>query len=475
MRILLVIYLTLTALSYVLSQKVTVSKEMPLKSDVAYDLLGQVGDHILLYRDRGNNKHRVEVFDKEMAFVKDRAITFEKKKVDVLGIIPRDSSFNMIYSYKEGDEIIHRIRKYSGDMILEDSTELFRIPKTFKKKSYLIETSENKKFSILFEFEDKHIMEFYLVRHDSLDILHKKILEVVDLDIRDKLREVELTNRGEIIILLEQKNSRFSKSENHFGLFVVDTGSNFKYTRINNYERVASDVEINFDNVNRRICVVGLWHDKNKDAAKGYFYLNKPEITLKEEEEFIAASFTPELIAEANSKDIGKSVELKDYELNQVALRQDGGFLMFAESKRAYTRRSNYQSNFSGGRGLSGWMDHFFEEVVVIAVQPEEKEHWSRVLFKKQFSQDDDGIFSSYFLMKTPSRFKLVFNDEIKNNNTVSEYLLDPIGRFNRNSLLSTDYQNLKIRFADAVQVSSSEFIAPSEKNRKLSLVKIAY
>ena len=66
--------------------------------------------------------------------------------------------------------------------------------------------------------------------------------------------------------------------------------------------------------------------------------------------------------------------------------------------------------------------------------------------------------------MKTPSRLKLVFNDEIKNNNTVSEYILDPLGRFNRNSLLSTDYQNLKIRFADAIQISSNEFLAPIEK-----------
>jgi len=47
-----------------IAQSVTVSKEMPLKSDLAYDLLGQIGDHILLYRDRGNHKYNVEVFDK---------------------------------------------------------------------------------------------------------------------------------------------------------------------------------------------------------------------------------------------------------------------------------------------------------------------------------------------------------------------------------------------------------------------------
>ena len=167
---------------------------------------------------------------------------------------------------------------------------------------------------------------------------------------------------------------------------------------------------------------------------------------------------------------IGRSMGARSH-----TLRQDGGFIFFAESQREYTRRTSYQSTYGRGEGLLGWMDHFFEDVVAISVHPDGKEHWRRVLFKKQFSQDDAAIFSSYFLMKTPSRLKLVFNDEIKNNNTVSEYILDPLGRFNRNSLLSTDYQNLKIRFADAIQISSNEFLAPSEKNRKLSLVKITY
>jgi len=279
MRILPFIFILISLTSGV-AQKVTVSKDMPLKSDVAYDLLGQVGDNILLYRDRGNDNHKVEVFDNEMAFVKEREIRFEKKKVDVLGVVPGDSTFNIMYSYREDDEVIHRIRRYNGNMILTDSTELFRLPKTFKKKNFLIETSENKKFSILFHFEDKHVMEFYLVRHDSLDIQHKKILEVLDLDLRDRFKEIVLTDRGEIVILLEQKNSRFSKDENHIGLFVMDTGTSFKYTRINNYGIVISDLTLSFDNINRRICVVGLWHDKHKDASKGYCYLNKPAITL---------------------------------------------------------------------------------------------------------------------------------------------------------------------------------------------------
>ena len=111
----------------------------------------------------------------------------------------------MMYSYKADGEIIYMIRKYTGDMILQDSTELFRLSKSFKKKRYLLETSENKKFSILFHFEDDMTMEFYLIRHDSLDILHKKVLEVKDLNLRERFKKVVLTDRSEILILLEKK------------------------------------------------------------------------------------------------------------------------------------------------------------------------------------------------------------------------------------------------------------------------------
>ena len=96
-------------------------------------------------------------------------------------------------------------------------------------------------------------------------------------------------------------------------------------------------------------------------------------------------------------------------------------------------------------------------------------------MYKKQFSQDDNAIYSSYFLYTTPSRIKLVYNDEIKTNNTVSEYVLDPLGNFERKSVLSTQYQNLKLRFRDAIQISPNEIIIPSESTNKINLVKIEY
>jgi len=84
-------------------------------------------------------------------------------------------------------------------------------------------------------------------------------------------------------------------------------------------------------------------------------------------------------------------------------------------------------------------------------------------------------VYSSFFIFKTPSRIRLLYNDEIKNSNTVSEYLIDPMGNFERRSVLSTEYQNLKLRFKDAIQTGTSSLIIPSEKSSKINLVRIDY
>ena len=47
-------------------------------------------------------------------------------------------------------------------------------------------------------------------------------------------------------------------------------------------------------------------------------------------------------------------------------------------------------------------------------MHPDGSNHWEKVLHKKQYSQDDDAAYSSYFLLKTPTALRVIFNDEAK-------------------------------------------------------------
>ena len=96
-------------------------------------------------------------------------------------------------------------------------------------------------------------------------------------------------------------------------------------------------------------------------------------------------------------------------------------------------------------------------------------------MVKKQYSYDDAGIYSSYGLFKTPQITRILYNDEIKNENTVSEYLLTGSGAFQRKILMSTDRQDIKLQFGSSVQIDLKEIIIPSVWKSSLKLVQLRY
>ncbi len=67
----------------------------------------------------------------------------------------------------------------------------------------------------------------------------------------------------------------------------------------------------------------------------------------------------------------------------------------------------------------------------------------------------------------------MIFNDEIKFENTVSEYVLRGTGQFDRNSILSTENLQLRLRFREGVQTSPERILVPSERRGRLRIARI--
>ena len=48
-------------------------------------------------------------------------------------------------------------------------------------------------------------------------------------------------------------------------------------------------------------------------------------------------------------------------------------------------------------------------------------------------------------------------------------------GELDRNSVLSTDDQRIQLRFSEALQVGSREFVVPSVSRSKMKLIRVKY
>ncbi|MEO1626850.1 MAG: hypothetical protein AAFV25_16980, partial [Bacteroidota bacterium] len=228
------------------------------------------------------------------------------------------------------------------------------------------------------------------------------------------------------------------------------------------------------DNLNNKLIAAGLYSKKNKGRASGYFFLrvdpDNPKAHLLKSE-----PFDPEFISNFLGKDSEKKKGITDLSIVELILRRDGGMLIAAERKREYERRMASTGRYTREDYSPYIVDYYYDDICLISVHPDGETHWKTVLHKKQYSQDDDASFSSFFLLKTPRNLRFLFNDEIKDNSTVSEYVVNGRGYADRNSVMSTEFQNIRLRFRDALQVASNELIVPSERRNRLRLVRVRY
>lgn len=471
MKAVVSLFILLIALS-LNAQEVSVSSELNLRNYFAYELLGEVDDRIIIYRDRGYAKE-IDVFNEDMEKSQTAELILEKKRVDVFNVCGLDSVFQVLYGYFEKDTFNIKYRTYDRSVQLTDSLIVAKIPKKDIRKKFTYAISENKQKILLSSMDSNDNIIFLLYDSKKRKIEWSKRVFVED-DVRNELASIEISNRGDFVLPVDPYD--WTKGRDDLKLIVFSPSSEGqKVVVVKPYIFYGDRILVKFNNTNNHLVLAGTYSEKRDKGTKGYYYLDKSVSELMPFEQLTYLPFKESLYSELLQGKKKKNKVLDDIMIQDVIFRSDGGLVFISEVIREYARRNPYSSYARDEFSRRGWVDFYNDDIIVTNVAPDGNTAWNKVLYKKQFSQDDEAIYSSFFIMKTPSRLRFIYNDEIKKNNTVSEYLMDPIGKIARNSLLSTEYQDMKLRFKDAVQVSSSSIIVPSENSYDLNIVRITY
>jgi len=460
-----------------LSQEVTVSQEFNLRNDYSYDVVGRIGENIVLFRDSGF-EYKLEVMGEDLSYKKKTEIIFEKSKVDVIEIVKRDTSFTIYYSYKL-DGLTNISTRTFNEKAEPIDTSVIYVEKTkvFKKKFELKESEDRSKV-LLYSVQSKSELNVITIDQDSLALIYDDLIVFDDVDLNSDFETAAINNKAEVFLLLDVNNRRIKKKDHYVEVnYVSPLVDDIQTIKIPLSDLLCSDVKLHYDNYNENILVTGLYHDKNKLASKGYFYVQHNKNNFLSNPVAHILAYKEDVLREINGKGKDREEDLQHFKIYDVIFRRDGGFVLITEMNKELSRRTYYNGYNRFNNETSGgvWMDYYNENIVLFAIKPSGLEHWTKVLHKKQFSQDDDNIYGSFFAFRSPSRLRLLYNDEIRKNNTVSEYVVDPVGDSERNSVMNTDYQNSRLRFRDAIQISSNELLVPSQRSYTLNIVKIKY
>jgi len=474
------LYLILTLLFSFQSlnaQEVLVSDDINIRNNYSYDLVGEINDRIILFRDAGD-EYFLETFDEDMSLSLSTSIVFEEKSVAIYCVLGLDTSFQIIYGYNVEDSIRIMSRRYDQKAILVDSTNLFTTEKKFFK-TYDFIHSEDESKTLLYTPYKKNNVELHWIDNKRNQLISSQFHQLALVDFNNDFRHIEMGNNGQVVSYFDTDNYAYNKKNHQGHLFVFEPNSeNLQYFPLDFEENLTVDLKMDYNNSNNNVVLGGLYSPMSLTAAEGYLTFNKNVNSIIPNDKFTYTKIEKEFIGEVIGTKRRKMDQLNNFIIKDLILRADGGVLLFLESYKEFSRRSasrGYTRRDAALYGDRGWVDYYNEDIIIISTHPDGEEHWKKVLHKKQFSQDDEAIFSSFYIFKTPSRLRLIYNDDITKNSTISEYLLDPIGKYERRSLLNTEYENLKLRFNDSIQLTSKSMIVPSQQSYTLNLVKITY
>jgi hypothetical protein len=286
-------------------------------------------------------------------------------------------------------------------------------------------------------------------------------------------QQMLIDNDGNMFCILSKDNRK--AGNHHYEVFVQGPATSHIPQRleIRMGDKLTFDARFALDQLNQQLIGGGLYAQENIGRAMGTFYLRLP-LSNPNGGILEFAEMSDDLVLTLMGKNFNaKNRGLTETVAREIILRKDGGILLICERQRIYERNiSAGRFDRFGGRFI---VDYYLDDLLVTSYNPDGSIHWQQVLHKKQYSQDDYAMYSSYFLMKTPVSLRLIFNDDIKHENTVSEYVISATSHIDRNSVMSTEKQKLRLRFRDAVQISAHELIVPSERRSRLNLVRITY
>lgn len=458
------------------SQVVTVSEEISLRTDASYEIIGKMkGQHLLFYDKE--TSFEIIAFDSDLRKKWDKELELDKRRPDVLGIDRLQDTIYLVYEFKERGHTILKAHRYDAGANLKDSVTIKDYGFQFTAPNFQIIRSEDRSKVLVWYIEDNDKINALSFDVKNMELLWDTTIKPEDFILGRDINQFLVDNDGGFHLMIQKHNFRSKSKIHHYEVYYYDQTLSEPSINIIPLEgNLTYDAYFSYDNLNDQLVCGGLYSEKNKVWAKGYFLMSIPDDN-PEEYSLYFKPFEDELAQNYLEKDANKKNRgIYESAVQEIVLRRDGGILMVVERTKTTQRAYGTTANYVGARNTySTLTDYYFEHLLVISIHPDGELHWADVLRKKQFSQDDFGAYSSYFLMKTPANLRFIFNDEIKEENTVSEYILEGSGLFERNSVMSTDNQKLRLRFRVGIQIGADEFLVPSERRNRLKLVRVRY
>ncbi len=463
-----------SANSSLYGQEISVSENLDLSIDEDQLHLCSLHDQTYLLRT-ATNIQEVYALNKDMQVKQKLEWVYEKNKLETIELMEYEGLIYHFYYYRDKGLHVLKLRTYDPKLIelSNDTLGVFESQgSTFQITSTLSKDKSKCVFSRLARTKDTEFLCFDL---REMEVIWRKNFELDNADASGGLNVI-LTNNAKVYLIAHSYASFFGPMtyklnvwsseplQTDFSSFVIESKG------IQVMQNVFA-----YDELRDQIINAGFYSERKNGRAHGFFTLRLNGNNM-EQANINVEQFSRTLEANITSEARDRQLGIMDIYLKDVLITENGNVLLVSEIERVLNRSiASLRNNSLAGRSNYISEEIFNQDIVLLMLNQEGELIWDRVLHKKQFSQDDNGAYSSYFMLRNSKALHFYFNDEINLGNTVSQYIVKLKGESVRNSLYNTSYQKLRLMFRYAIQLDGKSFIIPSRFANNFNLVKVSY
>jgi hypothetical protein len=409
--------LILLCLGKLQAQEVTYTKydKFDYRSD-AYSVVGMSGGNLYTYI-RNEEGSRLDAYNDSMNKVATVILDFFPSRIYQARFITYSDKILVLYQALESNKVIQYAALLDENGLLRGKpielgstkTGIFGATKTYFSSAY----SDNKKWILIYSAIDKggEIEMDCKWLNDNGVITHKSKV-TYKTENTPEHGEVNVANDGTVYMSAYTPLGTQNYADQYWILKLTPGSINFEAKELNLGEKYAIGGYTKVDNVNNKVYFGGFYSNEKNGNFDGIIYAAY-DITADQYSIRRFIPFDNEMAAASGMRNRNSAFD--NYLVRNLIVKNDGGFVMVSEVTYVTTR-----STFTPGFGYysfytpymnSSVREYHYNDIMALAYDKNGTREWNSFIHKQQYSQEDDGVFSSYALLNTGGTLAFLYND----------------------------------------------------------------
>lgn len=449
-----------------------------------YEIVGKLGEGYHVYKNI-RNRYYIHVYNSEMQIVKRKELEFLPSRTLSVEFVNYSGYYYLLYQYQSRNIVHLMASKVDPSLSFSPPVELDTTEISFSASNrlYSIITSENKNYIAAFKINTtkKNLHTIISAVFDKdLNFYRKTVINLPVEDKKEVVSEFNLDNEGRLVFLKSAAKNKNS-DVNKISIFSQDAdASDVVEHSVDIPQIYLDDPTLKINNATHEYLVAAMYAEKRNGNIEGIYVTSYN----KQTHSFSAAraGFSENLRAEARGESSVKAA-FNDYYIQNIFLRKDGGFLLFAESQYTSSRGSYYNRwDYNNGGYISSydyymfraspyyspWSSpylynitrYFADNILLLSFDTNKKLEWNGVVQKSQYD-DNSAAALSYAIMNSGNALHILYNAFEKRGKILNDNLVLGNGEIKRNPTIKNLDKGYEFLPRQAKQVSANEMIIP--------------